>query len=172
MKKVIKIVLFVVLILFLGYMLNVIVKKIKHRNLITEQIQSIPQFLFINSLNQNVYTDDSIEIDKACLIIYYNSECDHCNYEAEEISKHSEQFEDYQVIMISYEPIENILAFREKYKLNHTFITFLQDSQYQFDNIFGHSPIPTSFIYNKDKKLVKQFKGEVKVEALLKYLAE
>lgn len=172
MKKIIKIVLFVILILFLGYMLNEIVKKLNHKKLITEQIQSIPHFSFINTLNHNVYSNDSIEIHKACLIVSYNSECDHCQYEAEQISKHIEKFKNYQIIMVSFEPLENIIAFREKYNLNHPFITFLQDPKYQFDNVFGNSPIPTSFIYNKNKKLVKQFKGEVKVEALLKYLAE
>jgi peroxiredoxin len=172
MKRIIKIALFVILMFFMGYMLSVIIKKVKRRNLITEQIQSIPQFSFMNSLNQNVFSNDSIENEKACLIIYYHSECDHCQYEAEEISKYSEQFENYQVIMISFEPVENILIFREKYNLNQPFIKFLQDTKYQFDDIFGHSPIPTLFIYNKDKTLVKQFKGEVKVESLLKYLAE
>lgn len=41
-----------------------------------------------------------------------------------------------------------------------------------FDDIFGKSGVPASFIYDKNGKLVKQFKGEVKVEALLKYLKE
>lgn len=109
---------------------------------------------------------------KSCLIIYYNSECEHCQYEAELISKQIEQFKDYQILMISYEPIEKILAYRKKFKLNYSFIEFLQDSKYQFDNIFGNSPFPSSFIYNKNRKLVKQFKGEVKTEAMLKYLAK
>jgi len=135
-------------------------------------LNTLPQFSFINSLNHNIYSDDSIQIDKSCLIISYNSDCEHCQYEVEQISKHIEQFRNYQVLMISFEPIENILAFREKYKLKQPFIIFLQDPKLQFDDIFGNSPIPTSFIYNKDKKLVKQFKGEVKTEALLKYLAE
>lgn len=172
MKKIIKIVLFVVLILFLGYMLNGIVRNIKQKKIIAEQIESIPQFSFINSSNHNVYTNDSIELDKACLIIYYNSDCDHCQYEAEQISKHIKQFKTHQILMISFEPIENILAFREKYNLETEIITFLQDPKYEFDDIFGNSPIPTSFIYNKNKKLVNQFKGEVKIEALLKYLAQ
>ena len=41
-----------------------------------------------------------------------------------------------------------------------------------FEDIFGKSGIPASFIYNKQGKLVKQFKGEVKVNALLKYLKQ
>ena len=105
MKKIIKIVLFVILILFLGFMLNGIVKKIKQKKLIAEQIHTIPQFSFINTLNQTVYTNDSIEIDMACLIVSYNSDCDHCQYEAEQISKHIEQFKNYQIIMVSLIPV-------------------------------------------------------------------
>lgn len=172
MRKIIKTILFILLLLLVGYMLMVIVEKAKHKNVIAEQIQSIPEFSFINIQDQNIYTNDSLSDEKACLIIYYNSECEHCQYEAEQISMQIDEFNDYQILMISYETIETILAFREKHKLISPSITFLQDSEYQFDDIFGRSPIPTSFIYNKNQNLVKQFKGEVKTETLIKYLAQ
>ncbi|MCD6090351.1 MAG: redoxin domain-containing protein [Bacteroidales bacterium] len=172
MRQIVKTILFIVLLLLVGYMLAVIVKKAKHKNAIAEQIQSIPEFSFINTQNQNIYTNDSISDEKACLIIYYNSECEHCQNEAEQIGKQIDEFDIYQILMISYETRETILAFREKYKLISPAITFLQDSEYQFDDIFGNSPIPTSFIYNKNRALVKQYKGEVKAETLIKYLAQ
>lgn len=172
MKKIIKIVLFIILLLIVSYMLAIIVKKVKQKNALTEQIQSIPEFSFINVLNQNKYTNDSIAKEQACLIVYFNSECEHCQSEAEQISKQIYEIEDFQVLMISYESQETILAFREKHNLLSPAITFLQDSESQFDEIFGRSPIPTSFIYNKKRDLVKQFKGEVKSETLLKYLAQ
>ena len=153
-------------------MLAIIVKKVKHKNALTEQIQSIPEFSFINVLNQNNFTNDSLAKAQACLIVYFNSECEHCQSEAEQISKQINRFDKFQVLMISYEPIETILAFREYYKLLSPAITFLQDSESQFDDIFGNSPIPTSFIYNKNRVLVKQFKGEVKTQTLIKYLAQ
>lgn len=153
-------------------MLAIIVKKVKHKNALTEQIQSIPKFSFTHVLNQNSYTNDSLCAGKATLIIFYNSECEYCQSEAEQVSKQIDNFRDYQILMISYETRETILAFREKYKLISPVITFLQDSEYQFDDIFGNSPIPTSFIYNKNQALVKQFKGEVKTETLIKYLSQ
>ncbi|MBN1650882.1 MAG: redoxin domain-containing protein [Bacteroidales bacterium] len=172
MRKIIKTILFIILLLLVSYMLTVIVKKAKRKNTLTEQIQSIPEFLFINVLNQNNFTNDSIVKEQACLIVYFNSECEHCQNEAEQISKQIHGFDTFQVLMISYEPKETILTFRKKYKLLSPAITFLQDSESQFDDIFGNSPIPTSFIYNKERALVKQFKGEVKTEALIKYLAQ
>jgi len=170
MKKIIKTVLFIILLLFVSYMLALIVKKVKRKNTLTEQIQSLPEFSFINVLYRNNYTNDSIKKEQACLIVYFNSECEHCQYEAEQISKQIHRFDTVQVLMISYEPQETILAFREKYNLLSPAIIFLQDSEAQFDDIFGHSPIPTSFIYNKDRALLKQFKGVVKTETLIKYL--
>lgn len=172
MKKIIKIVLFLILLLFVSYMLAIIVKKVKRKNTLTEQIQSIPEFSFVNVLNQNNFTNDSITKEEACLIVYFNSECEHCQSEAKQISKRIQEFGMFQVLMISYEPKETILAFRENYKLLSPAITFLHDSESQFEDIFGNSPIPTSFIYNKDRALVKQFKGEVKTETLIKYLAQ
>lgn len=35
---------------------------------------------------------------------------------------------------------------------------------------FGSVSVPHVFIYGKDSKLIKEFKGETKVEAILKYI--
>ncbi len=134
------------------------------------EIQTTPKFSFINVSRGGLFVSDSIKNRKSCLIIYFHSECDHCQYEAKEISKNFKRFENYQLLMISYEAVDSIINFKEKYKLNHDNITFLHDKEYKFEEIFGHTPIPTSFIYNRNQELVKVFKGEVKIEALLKYL--
>ncbi|MQY79003.1 MAG: hypothetical protein GH151_07385 [Bacteroidetes bacterium] len=73
--------------------------------------------------------------------------------------------------MISTASRESVKDFAYNYHLlEFDNITILIDSLDGFHDIFGHNPFPTSFIYNKERKLVKQFKGEVTTEALLKYL--
>jgi len=73
--------------------------------------------------------------------------------------------------MISTASRESIKDFANKYHLlEFDNISVLIDTLDVFHNTFGPNPFPTSFIYNKERKLVKQFKGEVSTEALLKYL--
>ena len=75
--------------------------------------------------------------------------------------------------MISFEETDTLQAFAEKYNLlNHSDLFVLHDKDLKFEKIFGDCPFPTSFIYNKEGNLVKHFKGEVKIETLLKYLNE
>jgi len=73
--------------------------------------------------------------------------------------------------MISPASRESIEDFANNYHLpEFDNISILVDTLGDFHDIFGSNPFPTSFIYNKERKLVKQFKGEVTTEALLNYL--
>ena len=73
--------------------------------------------------------------------------------------------------MISTASRESVKDFANKYHLlEFDNISVLIDTLDVFHNTFGPNPFPASFIYNKERKLVKQFKGEVSTEALLKYL--
>jgi len=168
-KTIVGIIVLLFVLISLAMLIYIIAKNSKFNS---EAIYTLPVFSFTNAQNQVIFTNDSLSTGQANLIIYYNSECEHCQREAEQISKRIHQFDTFHVLMISYESRETILAFRETYKLISPTFIFLQDSEYQFDDIFGKSPIPSSFIYNKKGELVKQFKGEVKAETLIKYLAQ
>ncbi|HCX72826.1 MAG TPA: hypothetical protein DHM37_03825, partial [Candidatus Cloacimonas sp.] len=82
-----------------------------------------------------------------------------------------DKFKDFQVLLVSIEEPDILKQyFKTSDLLNRDFIYILYDKDMQFERVFGRCPFPTSFIYNRNKELVKIFKGEVKVEALLKYL--
>ncbi|MBE9469057.1 MAG: redoxin domain-containing protein [Bacteroidetes bacterium] len=146
---------------------------IKHKQTIEKQIQTIPNFSFTNVYNNKLFTNKNLEKNKATLIIYFNTECEHCEYEIKQISKQNEKFQNFQIVMVSFEDADTLKMFATKYHLNKLAnIYLLEDKEIKFDSIFGKSPLPSSFIYNKNGKLVKKFKGEVKTEALLKYLSQ
>ncbi|MEA3318144.1 MAG: redoxin domain-containing protein [Bacteroidota bacterium] len=173
MNTKIKVTVLLLLFIIVGFMLYVIITKIEHKKAIEENIKIIPEFAFTKLTDKKIFTNRELKSDRSKLIIYFNTECDHCMCEAEQISQNIEQFSNFQIIMISYEEIDTLQAFAEKYNFTEqNNITVLQDKKFEFDDIFGRSPIPTSFIYNKNKDLIKKFVGEVKIEALLKYLNE
>lgn len=147
-----------------------IIKRIKQKNRIENKIQTIPEFIFCDLLGEE-FNSSYINNNNSCLIIYFHPECEHCHYEAEQISLNIDQFYNFQIIMISPASRENVKDFANNYHLlEFDNITVLIDTLDVFHNTFGPNPFPTTFIYNKERKLVKQFKGEVKIEALLKYL--
>ena len=146
--------------------------KIDKKQQIAENIRQIPAFYFY-TLQDSVFTNADLQQDKATLIINFHPECEHCQYEAEIIGKRINDFTNYQLVWVSYADTQQIKTFAQSYKLSdYKNITFLHDKDMVFDDIFGKSGIPASFIYDKNGKLRKQFKGEAKVEALLKYLKQ
>ncbi|MBA7591049.1 Thiol-disulfide oxidoreductase ResA [subsurface metagenome] len=165
-----KYILIITLLCGLSFLCYSITIQIRQKKIIERKIQTLPQFSFQEILGNN-FNSSYINSDKSCLIIYFHPECDHCHYEAEQICLNIDRFYNFQIVMISPASRESIENFANNYHLlEFDNITILIDSLDGFHDIFGHNPFPTSFIYNKERKLVKQFKGEVTTEALLNYL--
>ncbi|MFP4022879.1 MAG: peroxiredoxin family protein [Thiohalospira sp.] len=171
MRKRIKIIIPLVLFLGIGYMLFKTYQKIESKNKIALQIKTIPDFEFLDINSNKNFTKQQLNKKKPVLFVYFNSECDHCSYEMQQISYFIKDFNHTQIVLISIEEPEIIKAFVKKYNfLNQSNVIVLHDKTLNFEKIFGNCPFPTTFIYDRNWELVKQFKGEVKVEALLKYL--
>jgi peroxiredoxin len=105
------------------------------------------------------------------IIFFFNTDCEHCQNEAEEIIKYKNNFKNRNVLWLSIEPIENLLKFEEKYKIQETIpsLKIAKISITDLNKNFNISTNPTILIY-KDKKLVRKFDGETKIEVILKYL--
>jgi thiol-disulfide isomerase/thioredoxin len=105
------------------------------------------------------------------VIIYFHPECEHCQYEVQEIYKYKDSFEFTNIFMISPAQEEEIKQFNNKYKLSTIkCLSLLWDKNNEFEHYFGKTTFPTVFIYNSKNRLEKKFSGEVKIEAILKYL--
>lgn len=168
-RKILFVVVFsgVSLLFYLGYK---VISKAKEKNAIAKQLQTIPTFSF-QTLELKPFTNSNLKPNIPTIFIYFNSECDYCQYEAESISNNLNKFKNVQFIFVSTENIETIKQFSEKNKLNNqTNITFLQDTDYLFSNQFGASSIPYILIYSKKQKLIKKHKGQLKAEAIVKLI--
>ncbi|MBN1251322.1 MAG: redoxin domain-containing protein [Bacteroidales bacterium] len=171
MKKVLKIVIPALIVFVLSFMAYKIYAIIESKAKIAEQIKTIPEFYFYKLGTDSTFTHLNLKQNKSALIIYFHPECEHCQNEAEIISKRIDEFKEYQLVFISYAETQEIKTYASKHKLlGYENITFLEDKDMIFNDIFGKSGIPNSLIYSEQGKLTRQFKGEVKVDALLKYL--
>jgi thioredoxin-related protein len=105
------------------------------------------------------------------MLIYFDSECVHCRNETLEVSKNLPLFSNTKILLISSEPIKTIKAFAQRYGLrNEPSVTFAKINSDDVFDTFGSISLPHIFIYGKDRKLIKEFRGETKIEAILKYL--
>jgi len=137
----------------------------------TERVQTLQHVCF-ESLTGGQICVDEFDSRKPTVIIYFHPECEHCQYEASEIGKQAEEFEKANMILVTPDDsVKRVEAFAVKYHLWEVDnLTVLLDRNHQFLKSFGTAVFPSVFIYGADKKLVKMYKGEVKMEAIIKSL--
>lgn len=170
MRRFCKIIVIAFVLIVLGYLGYSILTKMQYKNEVAKTLQNIPEFSFKTLENTN-FTNANLKPNVATIFIYFNSECDYCQHEAQSISDSIKEFKDVQLLFVSTEPIETIKTFAKTYKLiNLQNTTFLYDSAHNFSNRFDANSIPFILIYNKDQELVKKHKGQLKAEAILSTL--
>lgn len=119
-----------------------------------------------------VHNSNSTMIDgKPTLIILFNSDCEHCQYEAGQLQKRHQEFARASVYLLTTETPVRAQAFARHYGLDSLAMmhvgTLTPEESYK---AFGPTSVPHLFIYGPDRQLRKEYKGETKIDALLKYL--
>jgi thiol-disulfide isomerase/thioredoxin len=144
-----------------------IVEKLASKKEAKVKIETLPQATLVD-LDSVAYTIPSVTF--TCLI-HFNSGCEHCQYELKEIKNNQKAFINTKVILVSSESIKVIKSTSVDFGLDGMpNIHFVKINPEHVFDTFGSLLLPHIFIYGKDSKLIKEFKGEAKVEAILKYL--
>ncbi|WP_114790849.1 redoxin domain-containing protein [Niabella yanshanensis] len=150
-----------------GFLVYRIVHTLNKKSLVKERISTLPPFNFY-TLNNTHFGSDSLIKDKSTVIIYFNTGCEHCQYETNQILKNAETLQKSNFLLVSSES-ENLLRnFYRQYNLSaFPFVRLLRDADNIMYQIFGAKSVPTIFIYAKNGHLLKKYDGEVKIEALI-----
>ncbi|WP_445711187.1 peroxiredoxin family protein [Flavobacterium sp.] len=170
MKKYLKIILPLLVLSLTGFMGYIVVSKIKHKKEIATKIKKIPNFSY-NTLNDGAFTLNNLITNKAVIFIYFNSDCNFCNHEAEMIQQNIDKLNNIQIVFVSFEDDEKIVAFANSYNLlGYDNIHFLRDTAHSFTSTFDVNSLPSLVLYDKNHMLIEKIKGQVKIEALIEKL--
>lgn len=170
MKKNIKIIVVTLIVLIISFFTYEIVLRTNQKRIIANSIQTIPNFSF-TKLNNDTFSNNNLEKNKAIVFINFNSKCHFCQNEAKSIQENIDALKEVQFLFISSEPIDSIKNFAMEYKLiKYRHIIFLFDKNDTFSTIFDTNTIPSSLIYNKKQKLIKKNKGQLMASRILKDL--
>lgn len=167
LKKILLTVGAVTLFAFVLFLIFGIVEKLASKKEAKSKIETLPQAPFF-SLDSVAYT---IGPNSNICFIHFNSGCEHCQYELKEVKNNQKAFINTQIILMSSESLKVIKSTSSDFGLDGIpNIHFVKINPEHVFETFGPLSLPHILIYGKDRKLVKQFKGETKVEAILKYL--
>jgi thioredoxin-related protein len=144
-----------------------IVEKVASKKEAQTKIQNIPVHAPLRDLDSTRF---NLPINKNLVLIYFNSGCEHCQYELSQLKENITEFEGIEIVLMSSENLATIKSTSIKYELDQfRDVKFVKiEPQNVFEN-FSSLSVPNIFIYGADGRLIKEFKGETKMEAILQY---
>jgi cytochrome oxidase Cu insertion factor (SCO1/SenC/PrrC family) len=103
------------------------------------------------------------------LIIYFSPTCDHCIEQMKEMQQHMKALKKFQVIMSTYQPMEELNMFIKKYELEkYPFIRLGRDVKYLLPPFYKMASMPYLALYDKKGALITTFEGTTKMDRVFK----
>jgi len=165
MKKKLIITILTCIMALLAYFGFQIYKKIEAKKVFAEQVKRLPKSTNLQWIGKQAPNNNTPTI-----ILFFNPDCDHCQYEAKSILEHKSDFVNTNFWWVTTVDSSAINDFSKKYHLDklpkHFFAKLPAEKVVQ---TFGSVSVPHIFIYDKAGVLQKEFRGETKMEALLTY---
>jgi cytochrome oxidase Cu insertion factor (SCO1/SenC/PrrC family) len=167
-----KIIIFILIFCLIGITILLVIKtvnKINDKKQIDKYISCLPDLTIITP-DLEVLKLYSLTNNKPIVLIAFNTSCDICHNEINDVIANIKRFKNVKIIMVSSEPMDSLISFQKKYELKKYANIFLgQVNDVLTEDKLGIEIIPQIFIYNSDKNLIKVFKGETKIDAILKF---
>lgn len=103
------------------------------------------------------------------LIMYFSPDCDHCIKQMEEMNTRMEDLKRIQIVMVTHQPMPELVQFIEKFKLaNHSNITAGRDVKFMLPGFYRIKSLPYFALYDKKGNLITTFESNTKVDKILK----
>lgn len=110
--------------------------------------------------------------NKPTLFIYFSSTCHLCQDELGSISKRIDDFKDYNLILTTVQPKEEMIDFVDELGIKEKpYVHFLLDADMNVATYYQIRSVPSIYVYNTEKQLVAEYVGITDLDLLLKNLS-
>lgn len=132
---------------------------------------TLPDFT-LNGINGKANSIYALAGNKPTLFIYFSSTCHLCQDELGALSKRIAEFKDYNVILTTVQPIEEMIGFVNSLGIkDKSYVHFLLDSEMEVASFYQIRSVPSIYCYNSEKKLVAEYVGITEIDLLLNNLS-
>ncbi len=98
----------------------------------------------------------------------FSPDCEHCQHETEMLLADINKFKDAQIIMVTYLPYNEMMAFYKNYKIaSYPEITMARDTKFFFPVFFKITNLPSIFVYDKKGNFKKSFEGSINPDLIV-----
>ena len=134
----------------------------------TSDYSALPSFNLLLSDSITKFNTGDIASGKAVILMYISTDCEHCHALTKELLKNINSLKDIQIYLFTPMPFKEMKQFSQDFRLeDYKNITVGNDYEYAFYRIYNATSFPCIAIYDKEKKLVKFYKGEVSIDKIV-----
>lgn len=132
-----------------------------------KQNKNIPAFK-IETVNKGIFTSSKLKKNVPLIIMFFSPGCDHCVHQFEDMQKRMKDLKNYQIVMPTWQPLEELAEFNRKYKVSqYTNVITGRDTEYFFPPFYQIANFPHFAFYDKNGKLVGTHEGNLSVDKIL-----
>jgi thiol-disulfide isomerase/thioredoxin len=144
-------------------------KKIILKETAKENMQRIDDFE-LKSVTDSLFSSSKLPKQPIALI-FFHPECDICQAELEQLLKMKEEFAKISILLVTHASEKESKDFYIMMNLAEIpNIQLLLDTNYELHQKYFIKSIPSIYLYDSEKKLIKYFIGEIKMNVLLNQL--
>ena len=107
------------------------------------------------------------------IIMYFSPSCDHCKHQWEDMTKSMGTLKKYQVLMVTYQPFEEMVDFyKNEHISQYSNVRLARDPKFVLPPFYRIASLPYMALYDKKGNLITTFEGNVKMEKIFKAFNE
>jgi thioredoxin-related protein len=128
----------------------------------------IPSFDLLKTDSSTHLTKADLNAKRKTLIMFFSPECTHCQHQTEDMLAAIDSLKDIQIVMATYQPFEEMVAFNQKYGIEkYSNIKLGRDIKYFFPPFYQMKSLPHLALYDSKGNYITGFEGNQKVSKLL-----
>jgi thioredoxin-related protein len=128
----------------------------------------LPPFDLLKTDSSTHLTKQSINVKHKTLLMFFSPECTHCQHQTEDMLAAIDSLKDIQIVMATYQPFEEMVAFNQKYGIEkYSNIKLGRDTKYFLPPYYRMKSLPFLALYDNKGNYITSFEGNQKVSRLL-----
>ena len=131
----------------------------------------VPRFQ-ITRTNGNLFRAQDLPMDKPIIIIYFSPDCEECQRFTEAMLLKKDNFQNASIVMITYQPVQNVVQFVARYKLDIYPNIFVgtEGSTFIVRYYYNITRFPFVALYSRNGDLVKIWDKNEDIDDLSNHL--
>ena len=132
------------------------------------QAGKLPPFQVMQA-NGNIFRAHELPLGKPVVIIYFDTDCDHCHQLMKQVMRNTAALQKASVALVTYLPVEKVSAFVTRYQLQKfaNMYAGTEGTTFFLKNYYKLAAMPFMALYTKNGDLVKTWHHENGLNDLL-----